>query len=87
MTEPGQVERQIARAVVMGYFRHPEVHGTSTHETCGFTWHDHGWIDSHDVGGDGITVCPSTTGPFPGQTACLASRRVVGREHQEDVDH
>lgn len=54
----------------MGFFRHPDFHGTHTHEKCGYTWHDHGWIDGTYVGGDGVTVCPSTSGPFPGQTAC-----------------
>lgn len=42
---------------IVRYFRHPdpEFTGDNTHEVCGFTWHDHGWIDS---GGGGQTVCP-----------------------------
>ena len=62
---------------VMGFFRHPDYPGTEVHQSCGYTWHDHGWIDSRD-----ITVCPSQQGPFPGQTAALAGggESVNGRD-------
>lgn len=53
--------------ITLRYFRHPDFPGGDIHKECGFTWHTHGWIDSSDVGGDGITVCPSMTeGPFGG---------------------
>lgn len=67
---PGALGFLPDKAIVMGFFRHPDFPGTDVHKGCGYTWHDHGWIDSCDVGGQGITVCPATTGPFPGQTAC-----------------
>jgi len=43
--------------VVVRYFRSPEPEfaGAKTHDVCGFTWHEHGWID--DLEG-GHTVCP-----------------------------
>lgn len=56
------------RVSVMGFFRHPDYPDTEVHRLCGYTWHDHGWIDDRD-----ITVCPSIWGPFPGQTACEAA--------------
>jgi len=40
---------------VVRYFRHPEVDGSKVHERCGHTWHDHGWIDTLEGGGN---VCP-----------------------------
>ena len=42
---------------VVRYFRRPEIeyHGEATHEPCGYTWHDHGWIDTLE---GGHTVCP-----------------------------
>lgn len=33
----------------------PEYEGTKTHDLCGETWHDHGWIDTLE---GGHTVCP-----------------------------
>jgi hypothetical protein len=58
---------------VMGFFRHPGYPGTEVHQSCGYTWHDHGWIDSRD-----ITVCPSSWGPFPGQTICESGQGGTG---------
>lgn len=47
---------------VVRYFRHPDVDGASVHgsdlaesEGCGFTWHEHGWIDTLE---GGHNVCP-----------------------------
>lgn len=43
---------------VVRYFRHPddEFAGHKKHEACGFTWHQHGWIDTPN---GGQTVCPT----------------------------
>lgn len=46
---------KIKEGLVVRYYRNPEVSGKDTHVTCGYSWHNHGWIDS---GGDGQTVCP-----------------------------
>ena len=40
---------------VVRYFRHPDYDGAGAHEPCGYTWHDHGWIDTLE---GGHTVCP-----------------------------
>lgn len=40
---------------VVRFWRRPDVPGSTECTTCGWTMHDHGWIDS---GGDGQTVCP-----------------------------
>jgi hypothetical protein len=42
---------------VVRYFRRPEPEydGKKTHDACGNTWHDHGWIDTLE---GGHTVCP-----------------------------
>lgn len=42
---------------VVRFFRRPdpEYAGTVVHDHCGWTWHDHGWIDGP---GDGYPVCP-----------------------------
>lgn len=42
---------------VVRYFRRPEPEyaGTTLHDKCGRTWHDHGWIDTLE---GGHTVCP-----------------------------
>lgn len=62
-------------AAPMGYYRHPDHSGDTVHE-CGYTLHEHGWIDSFHVGGeDGITVCPAPTGPFQGQTVSERGRQ------------
>ncbi|MFC8986025.1 hypothetical protein [Streptomyces sp. NPDC057115] len=56
--EDGPVDRE---GRVVGYFRRPEVEyeGTKTHDLCGRTWHDHGWIDTLEGGNDGAqVVCP-----------------------------
>lgn len=53
---------------VVRYFRRPEPEyaGDLTHETCGRTWHEHGWIDGPD---DGLTVCPGDfIANIPGST-------------------
>lgn len=62
---PGDAAHQYHRieGAVVRFFRHPDVPGDQTHDRCGRTWHDHGWIDS---GGDGQIVCPGdklTTAP------------------------
>jgi hypothetical protein len=43
---------------VVRYFRRPEPEyaGENTHDLCGETWHNHGWIDTLE---GGHTVCPS----------------------------
>ncbi len=42
---------------VVRYFRRPEpeYRGDASHEPCGYTWDDHGWIDTLE---GGHTVCP-----------------------------
>ena len=50
----GETYRRQEGAVVR-FFRHPDVDGTTVHETCGREWHVHGWIDQ---GPDGLIVCP-----------------------------
>lgn len=42
---------------VVRFFRRPEPEyaGDKTHDACGRTWHDHGWIDTLE---GGHTVCP-----------------------------
>lgn len=42
---------------VVRFFRRPEpeYRGTVTHESCGSTYHDHGWIDTLE---GGHIVCP-----------------------------
>lgn len=47
------------------FFRNPDYPGDTTHDVCGRTWHDHGWVDS---GGDGVTVCPGDWVPVPAAT-------------------
>lgn len=42
---------------VVRYYRHPNVDGKFVCDDCGYTMHDHGWIDN---GGDGETVCPGS---------------------------
>lgn len=51
----GAYERR--EGAVVRYFRRPEPEYASelTHEPCGRTWHDHGWIDTLE---GGHTVCP-----------------------------
>lgn len=36
------------------YFRHPKIHGSEECQSCGYTMHDHGWIDTLE---GGHTVC------------------------------
>jgi hypothetical protein len=46
-------------AVVRFFRRHePEFSGVITHESCGYVWHLHGWIDDKSNDGDGTIVCP-----------------------------
>lgn len=52
-------------AILMGELRHSEVPQRFRRPDCHATMHEHGWLD---VGGEGITICPSATGPFAGQT-------------------
>lgn len=42
---------------VVRYFRSPDPRcaGDLTHDRCGMSWHDHGWIDTLE---GGHTVCP-----------------------------
>jgi hypothetical protein len=40
---------------VVRFFRHPDVPGQQTHDRCGQTWHEHGWIDTIE---GGHTACP-----------------------------
>lgn len=42
---------------IVRYFRRPgaEFASDKIHETCGCSWHDHGWIDTFE---GGHTVCP-----------------------------
>lgn len=46
-----------SEGLVVRYFRRPEPEcaGTTVHDLCGRTWHDHGWIDTLE---GGHTVCP-----------------------------
>lgn len=60
-----QADDEQCEGKVVRYFRRPEPQydGQLTHETCGRTWHDHGWIDTPE---GGHTVCPGdwiVTGP------------------------
>lgn len=43
--------------LVVRYFRSPDPRydGDDTHDACGLTWHDHGWIDTLE---GGHIVCP-----------------------------
>lgn len=80
-------------AAPMGYYRHPDHPGETVHE-CGYPLHEHGWIDSYYAGGEGITVCPASWGPFQGQTVTERGRQPVQhdgiagmlRDAQGDVD-
>ena len=40
----------------VGYFRHPEISGTTICKHCGKTMHEHGWIDTLE---GGHIVCPN----------------------------
>ena len=42
---------------VVRFFRHPdpEYDGGKIHDACGYTWHQHGWIDTLE---GGFNVCP-----------------------------
>jgi hypothetical protein len=40
---------------VVRYFRSPNLPGSQVHGACGFTLHEHGWIDTLEGGHD---VCP-----------------------------
>lgn len=40
---------------VVRYFRHPYINGSSVCIKCGFTMHEHGWIDTLE---GGHNVCP-----------------------------
>lgn len=46
---PEDMEGEVVR-----YFRRPEPQYAGSH-SCGFKWHDHGWIDTLE---GGHTVCP-----------------------------
>lgn len=41
---------------VVRYFRHPRIPGSDPCAYCKHTFHDHGWIDTHE---GGHIVCPS----------------------------
>ena len=47
---PGKWEGEVVR-----YYRHPDVDGHDVHDTCGYEWHRHGWIDTLE---GGHNVCP-----------------------------
>ena len=78
----------IPEYVRVGYYRNPDTDGERIHDECGYRFHDHGFID---FGSWGLPVCPSTFGPFPGQsTAHLGSAvaKTVGgsdRDQARDV--
>ena len=65
MTTAPLTPKAVLTHITVGYFRHPDLRGTDVHGACGYTWHEHGWLDT---GGDGITIGPSSVGPFAGQT-------------------
>ncbi|MEU6058015.1 hypothetical protein [Streptomyces sp. NPDC047097] len=50
--EDGPADRE---GRIVRYFRHPDYDGQASHNLCGRTWHDHGWIEFL---GEGWTVCP-----------------------------
>jgi hypothetical protein len=53
--DPGGGEYTRIEGAVVGLFRHPDYPGDQTHDRCGQTWDDHGWIDTIE---GGHTVCP-----------------------------
>ena len=53
--DTGMVPFLPREGAVVRYYRHPEVGGTSICPECGYTMHDHGWIDVYR---DGYIVCP-----------------------------
>lgn len=63
-------------AVVVGYYRRPDLNGQFPCDQCGYLFHEHGWLDVPD---GGITLCPSPNGPFEGQSVTEAGRRVLNR--------
>ena len=40
---------------IVRYFRRPDIEGVEHCHICGWTYHDHGWIDTLE---GGYTVCP-----------------------------
>jgi len=69
----------------VGYFRRPDVEGTTICQYCGRTMHEHGWIDTLE---GGHIVCPSDwiiTGIAGEKYPCkndifLATYEAVGNE-------
>ncbi|WP_431881844.1 PGDYG domain-containing protein [Micromonospora chalcea] len=53
--DPAGGEYRRVEGAVVGFFRHPGYPGDETHERCGRTWHEHGWIDTLE---GGHRVCP-----------------------------
>lgn len=68
---------------IVRFFRHPDYPGSATHEPCGRTWHDHGWID--DLEG-GHTVCPGDWIITGVHGEHYAVKDTIFRETYEPVD-
>jgi hypothetical protein len=54
---PDEARYERIEGVVVRFFRRPEPEyaGGKVHDACGYTWHEHGWIDTLE---GGHTVCP-----------------------------
>ena len=83
-----EAARDIPEFVTMGYFRLPpptEQGGEVIHTDCGYRFHDHGFID---FGSWGLPVCPSSYGPFPGQSVAHIGRAasMFVKTHDEPPD-
>lgn len=50
-----QFESFLSEGEVVGYYRHPDVHGQAQCGGCGRIMNDHGWIDTLE---GGLIVCP-----------------------------
>jgi hypothetical protein len=52
----GDKEVFMSEGKVVRYYRHPDVSGKKVCSKCGYTMHEHGWIDTLE---DGHNVCPA----------------------------
>lgn len=78
----GEGRVTLPNAVRFNLYRHPDVPGTTVHDTCGHTMHDHGWIDPaqsfHVQHKDGIIICPPRV-PFGEPTIPLKFDELTAR--------
>lgn len=52
------IDAQPDKRVKLRPFRHPYISGRDIDPVCGQPFSKHGWIDSYDNNGFGLTVCP-----------------------------